>query len=95
MSASASARRRLALGGESLGASSANPSSGSATATFGESPTTHGGVSGGKAAQDAVATLAAEASAAAASGPQALIDFAAARLAAFDEADDDEDAHEA
>ena len=51
-----------------------------------ESPTASQGAHGGKAAQDAVAELAAEAAAAAAFGPQALVDFAAARLAALDDA---------
>ena len=67
-----------------------------------ESPTASQGVKGGKDAQDAVASLAAEAALAAAHGPQELCDFAAAylgRLGALDEQErvgcDDEDAHEA
>lgn len=61
-----------------------------------DSPTASQGAKGGKAAQDAVAALAAEAAAAASCGPQALIDFAAARLSELDEAGwEVEDAHEA
>ena len=66
-----------------------------------KSPMSSQGVHGGKAAQDAVAALTAQAAAAAAYGHQALVDFAAARLAALDDANswaaacEDEDAHEA
>ena len=60
-----------------------------------DSPTAIHGAQGGKAAQDAVAALAAEATRAASFGPQALIDYATATLAALDEGGEDDEAHEA
>lgn len=62
-----------------------------------DSPTNGAAVQGGKAAQDAVAALAAEAAAAAAYGPQALVDYAAAKLSALESEEvdgSDEDAKE-